>query len=396
MRRFIVLFIIFSCICYAAGPNPAFADIITLKEGGETINGKIIKETDTELTVKLKTGGTATFPKSWVKDIKREDIPENELYTKQDIYFIKYKRLDSKSAKAQLELAEWCFKNGTAENGLFEMAERHLKIAKELNPDIPAGVDEKLAVIENMKAQSAYSVAEALFKAGSYLASERAILNLISTYPNSDYAGQAKGLLNQIWGEKRADKLVALKDELPAIASSGQELNLILNYMKEELKTAYFKKCLSKAKDFEARANEVKDEKEKLNHLTLALNCYDLTLNSTDAADKDYANSKMQELTEKFFKYLPIPDKIGEEKVVTYLGRLEDEGLVEGITSQYFKMGEALKDEAARTSQPEKAEKAISAYHCFSIAYYFSKDEGKRKEAFDKMIESQRLARELK
>jgi hypothetical protein len=95
------------------GLKQALADIITLKDGNGTLNGRIIKESDTELTVKLKTGGTTAFPKSWVKNIKKEDIPDSELYTKQDTYFMKYEKMDPKDAKAQLELAEWCLENST-------------------------------------------------------------------------------------------------------------------------------------------------------------------------------------------------------------------------------------------------------------------------------------------
>ncbi len=375
----------------------AYCDVIELKDGGETMVGKITEESETHLTVKLKTGGTFTFPKSWAKSIKREDIPEHELYTKQDLYLIKFKRINPKDANAHLQLGEWCLKNATAENGLFELADNHFRIARELNPKLAQEAEKEFRDAQNKAAKRLYSIAEIELKDEEYLKSEKLVFSILSSYPDTDYASKAKGLLIKIWGRERVDRLLKEKDDLPEVILDKQMIYSILTHLKtQERKEKYLMKCLNKAMDFEERAQEVARDK-KHGYYISAINCYEAALNADRAELRNLAQSKHQELLKKFFEDKPIPYSDARYALLTnYLNRIKDASLLEGISNGYFGVGENLYKRAKKSKQSESQEKVRAALFCFSIVNNHSKDEKLRQAAFNYIVECQRLAREVK
>lgn len=274
MNRYILLI---SCTtALICNFNLTFGDVFELKDRAGTIEGKVIEETDTRITVKSKTTGTITFPKALIKSVKKGDIPDGELYTKEDIYHIKAKGIDPKDASAYLALAEWCLQNGTADDSLFRMALVHFRTAKELNPSISERASKKLLEAENKEAEKAYAEAEDAFKEGYYLKSERSILSILSMYPDADYANKAKELLIKIWGKELAVKVINEKGDspVPDVAFTEEEISAVLSHMNSEgQKERYFMKCIDKARDFEERAKDV-DSRARQGYHIYAISCY--------------------------------------------------------------------------------------------------------------------------
>ena len=396
-HSFPVLILVFSFIFSLNGLKPAFADIITLKESGDVLNGRIMKETDAEVTVKLKTGGTARFPRSWIKDIKKEDIPESELYTKQDTYLMRSEKIDPKDAKAQLDLAEWCLKNSTPENNLADMAIRHFNAAKEIDPALAAQSGKELRDAVDKKAGELYKLAETDFNIEQYYNSERMLVSIIAAYPESANAGKSKELLAKIWGKSRADKILNAKDDLPEVALSSGSLSMMLSHLGDEkIKEKYLAKCMNKARDYEERAGEVAQEK-RMGYYMLAISCYDAVQGSDKDDVKESAKTKVQQLLKDFFDDNPVPpDDAKLAQMTNFLNIVEDKDFVAKVADRYFKIGEGLNKKAKKLKQPEKGQKAQDAFFCLSLANNFSKDEKIRQSAADLMSEAQRLERAKK
>ncbi len=396
MRGYILLFILVCSLIFTSlGFKPALADIITLKDRSETYSGKIISETGTEMTVKLKTGGTARFPKSWVKDIKKEDIPESELYTKQDIYLKKFESTDPKDAQAQLALAEWCLKNSTPENHLSDMAIVHFNKAKELDPNIAdeSGKDLKDAV--DKKAGELYKWAEVDFNIEQYFNSERMLVSIIADYPESAYADKSKDLLKKMWGGDTAFKILNAKDGLPDVVFSRNSLSLTLSQLGDDnMKDKYLAKCINRAKDYEKRAGEVASDK-KLGYYRFAINCYEALSSSDKPEVREIARSRVQLLLKGFFEGNPVPrDDAKLAEMEGYLNIVEDKDFVSRVADGYFKIGEdSLYKRAKKLKQPFKAQKAEEAFFCYSLANNFSRNEKIREVIADRMSEAQILER---
>jgi hypothetical protein len=371
--------------------------MIELKDGGGNIDGKIIKESDTHVTVKLKTGGTSTFPKAWIKNIKKAEIPEEELYTKQDIYLSKLNAIDPKNASAHLQLAKWCYDNATTENGLFEMAGRHYEAAKGLDPKLSEKAGKDLAAVQEKEAEKLFAVAETEYKQNGYFKAEQMAMSVISLYPDSSYAGKARGLIAKIWGNARVAKLFDNTQDLPEIVFTKEETQSVLSHMDtEERKQAYFVKCLNRGMDYEERAEEVEKDKRS-GYYVAAMACYDIVSSSAGGQVKKSTDSRIQAALKKYFDSKPEPFGDARYALMTgYVLRIQDQPYIEKLNDQYFKLGEELLKKARKLKQPDKAEKAKTAYFCFSIANNFSKDEKIKQDAFDKMIECQRLERARK
>lgn len=375
----------------------AQADIIVLKDGGEKIDGKIIEESDTHITVKLKTGGKSTFPKAWIKDIKKAEVPEEELYTKQDVYLSKLKTLDPKDAEAQMRIAKWCFDNATEDNGLFEMADRHYKAARDIDPKYAEKVGKELAVAQEKEAGKLFSVAETEYKWGEYSKAEQMAVSVISLYPDTSFAGKARGLINKIWGNARAPRIFDNPQNLPEVVFTVEEMQSVLSHMgTEERKQAYFMKCLDRGIDYEERAEEV-DKDKRGGYYMAAIACYDIVSGSAAGPVKKSADFKMQGALKKYFDSKPEPFSDARYALMAgYILKIQDPPYIEKLTAQYSKMGDELFKKAKRMKQPEKAEKAKTAYFCFSIVNNYSKDEKIKQDAFEKMIECQRMERASK
>jgi len=178
------------------------------------------------------------------------------------------------------------------------LAEKHLKLAKKLNPEYAKKVDEKLEIIRNKKAKKIFTRIQKGYNEGYYLNIEKEIFNLLNYYPKSDYAKKAKDILIEIWGEEEAVELITRGDNLPPVALSNEELIFIQKLLKDEkTKKVYLKKCLNKAESFESRAKQTGDKDKKQAYISSALNCYKVLLASEDVDIKNYAHSKVKQLS---------------------------------------------------------------------------------------------------
>ena len=389
-----VALLTFALFIAVSASGAARADVFELKDGAGTVEGKVINETDTQITVKLKTTGVCTFPKMLIKSVRKEAIPEEQLYTNEDIYQRKAAGLDPKDAGAHLALAEWCLKNSAKKDSLSNVALEHYRIARDLDPGMAKNASKLLRDAENMAAERPYAVAEAAFEAGDYIKSENLILLVTSGYPDTEYAKKAKDLLTAIWGKELAAKVLQERDGLPGVSLTPEGISIAFAQIgRDDLKEKYLMKCINKAMDFEERAGQVAKDKAQGYYL-YAIECYNPVLASGDPRMEKLARAKVQALIKDFFKDTPVPaSDLNCMNMSNYLARLEDGPLVEKISGRYYKLGEEMFKKARRSKQPEKAAKANSAYFCFSITSNFSKDEGLKQKAFNGMIESQRLAR---
>ncbi|MFA5094727.1 MAG: hypothetical protein WC512_05735 [Candidatus Omnitrophota bacterium] len=373
------------------------ADVIELKDGVGKMDGKIVNESDTHVTVKLKAGGTSTFPKAWIKNVVRSDIREEDLYTKQDIYFLKVNGIKPDDASAQLQLAKWCYDNATPENGLFEMADRHYRIAKELDPKLAEKAGKDLAVVQEKEAEKLFAVAETEYKWGEYYKAEQLAKSVIFLYPDSSYAGRSRGLITKIWGNSRASKVLENSQELPEIVFAAEEMQSVLSHVgTDECKQAYFIKCINRGIDYEERAEEV-DKDRKGGYYIAAVACYDIVAASSGGQVRKMADSKARDAIKRFFDTRPEPSGDARHALITgYMLRMQDRSYISDLSGRYFKQGEDLLKKAGRLKQPEKGEKAKTAYFCFSIANDFSKDVQIKQDSFENMVECQRLERARK
>lgn len=390
MRKIIILLFVFILFL----PSVLFADIIKLKNSNKVIVGKIIDEIGTDLIVKLKGGGTCQFPKSWVKKIEKNYIPESELYTPQDKYFERLKKVSEDDAQGNLELGLWCFKNVSKDEKFYEMAYKHLMRAKELNPDFTEKIDEKLKFIEDRKAKKIYLNAKRALKSASYLIAERQIFNILCSYPNSDYVDKANKLLIQMWGQDKAAKLIGKQDELPPVAIDSRELLGILRFLKtKEFQNSYLEKCLNKAKDFEERTKDFEDKEKKQSYIISALSCYEILLASDNNKIKNLAQVKIEGLSKMLLRSYPLPkDRREKEMIVEYLGKIKDDSFINDICNHYFLKGEGFQNKVSQFDQSKEGkDMLVTAYNCYSIVYYFSKDETEKQDALQKMNECESL-----
>ena len=376
--------------------NTTSADKIKLKGSSKIIEGKVIKVTERDIVVKEKGGGTVRFPKSWVEDIIRSAIPENELYTKQDLYFEKLKEIQTDDAKGNLELGLWCFKNRSEDEGFMDLAWKHLKQAKELNPDYAKLVDPKLKIIEERKAKDFYKSIEDKFNQGQYLIAEREILSLIRSYPNSNYVAKAKDILVEIWGEEEAAKLLTQERNLPPVAVSKREFSIMMRSLKDEdMKRAYVSKCLDRGQRYETKIGEVEDINKKQGYIISALGCYELLKDSENSDIRSYVHSKIIKLTKRLFRDCPILPSNTQKKdlIKHYLNNIKEDIIIEEICDYYFNRGRFFQNQLKELKDANKREKAILVYNCYSLVYDFSKEDYKRQNSYQRLKEVQGLIR---
>ena len=370
------------------------ADVIELKDLNEKITGRVISEDATHVTVKLTGTGTCTFPRSLIKSIKKEEIPDSKLYTKSDIYYEKARNVDQGDANAHLELARWCIRNSGNDENLTRMAVYHYRKAKELNPQILVKDDAGLIDAMEKEAGQSYSIAEAAFSSGEYLKAEKYSVFTVVNYPDTKNSGKARELIITIWGRDRIDRILDEGGGLPDIVLSPEELNAVLQYLKDEdLKARYFTKYLNKAMDFEERAKEVGLDR-KQGYYTFAIECYDAASKADKEEIRNLSDSKIKSLLKSLFEDTPVPyDNLNYMFMVKCLERIDDNAFVERVSQAYYKEGVSLYDKAKRSKQPEKAQRAKNAYFCFNIVNNFSNDAGIKQKSFEYLINSQRLER---
>ncbi len=388
----ILLATIFSAIRFA------HADDIILKESGRVIVGKVLEEKDGMLTIKLSKGGSCIMPRDWVNRIIKKDLSDEELFTKGDIYQQKLKAINPKSAEDHLALADWCFNNGTPENGMLFAAESHLNIAMQLDPGSAKRAPEALLRVREKTAEKVFSKAELEYENGEYIRSEQEALSIIFAYGETKYASKAKGLLTKIWGKDRVLVLLEPKeDPLPGVAYSREDLESVLySLSNDEQKELYFLKCIDKAKDYVQRSQEVPANR-KANYYRIAIDCYRNALSSEKSEVRAVADSNIQDLLRKYFADLSAPYNDYSFSLISNLMlMINDEKLIQDISAQYSKMGDDLLKKARRLKQPDKGKEAAAAYFSYSIANNFSKDGKIRENAIENMIECQRLERARK
>ncbi|MFC1586762.1 LA_0442/LA_0875 N-terminal domain-containing protein [Planctomycetota bacterium] len=102
---------------------PVFAEILFLKNGRK-VEGKIIKEDDTNLVFRTNSGMQITYKKSDIKKIDREHVSAEDVYTN------KLKEMDNQSAEDHFQMAGWC-----KENLSNKKAREHWQKAIEIDPD---------------------------------------------------------------------------------------------------------------------------------------------------------------------------------------------------------------------------------------------------------------------
>ena len=101
-----------------------FADKITLKDGGK-LEGKVVAESETSLTVEVQIGG-----KPVKVTVMRERIETHEkTLTQGEEYAALVKKAGTKDADALVGLAQWCL-----DRKMKAEAIEHLKRAVELEP----------------------------------------------------------------------------------------------------------------------------------------------------------------------------------------------------------------------------------------------------------------------
>ncbi len=385
-----ILIITFLC------PVPASCDVFKLKDG-TVVDGRIINETDVLYVVKVKTGGTSTFPKSWIKELKKETIPDEQLYTLQDTYNEKLSKIDQKDAGAHIDLAEWCVKNGTPDNGLLQLAQDHFVKAKEIDPRIDDRASRELRKSQDKQLGRYYRIAEIELENEDYIKAEQSALSIVNSGIESDYVRKSKDILTKIWGSSKAAQIMFLKDELPETVYSKDEISAVLSHLPEQdLKEAYINKCLMKAKDYEERAKEAPKDK-KAGYYIAAITCYDALSDVDKAEAKGIAVSKSKEMMRGFFGAGPVPFSESRRALITnYLIALDDYVFSEEVLKGFSKLGDEYYKKARKLKQPEKGEKAKIAYYSYFIVNEISIDVKIKQIAFENMVECQRLERARK
>ncbi|MHC4473522.1 MAG: hypothetical protein ACYS99_21475, partial [Planctomycetota bacterium] len=112
---------------------PAIGDTIYLKNGAK-FEGKLVKETATEVIFKVKGMGTQTFKK---KDVLKVEKGESAF----DVYEKRRKAIKPDDSNGLFELGAWC-----EENALRKEARACYRAAMKADPD-HAGAREKLGYV---------------------------------------------------------------------------------------------------------------------------------------------------------------------------------------------------------------------------------------------------------
>ena len=365
----------------------SYADIITLKNSCRVIEGKVIQETQSEYIVKLKGGGRCRIPKIWVKEVKPGEIQQEELYTIRDIYQQKVQELDKEDGEANYNFGLWCFKNG-----LFEVAMPYFQAAKTLKPSLTSKCDKKISYINDMLVEKMLAYAQGNMKSGHYINTERVILNLLKSYPNSKYKGQMEDVLIMIWGEARAQKIIIRDDGLPPVATTAMELRGTLNRIQDEdKKEAYLRKCLNKAYMLEERAREV-SPKLKGGYLSEAKESYQILAITADGKVKNAAENRFKNLVKKASISRAIPKNSGTtSSICDSMKSSTNQKDINKACDYYYKLGHKHCKKAKSAKGKERIENAFIARNSYSIVYYFTSNDNMKSKSLKRMRECEML-----
>lgn len=367
----------------------SYADIITLINSCRVIEGKVIRETQSEYIVKLKGGGQCRLPKTWVKEIKPGAIPQEELYTIRDIYQQKVRELDKEDGRANYNFGLWCLKNG-----LFEVAKPYFQAAKTLESSLSSKCDKRISYINDMLVEKMLAYAQGNMKSGNYINTERIILNILKSYPDSKYKSQTEDVLIIIWGEAGAQKIIARDDGLPPVATTAMELRGTLSRLKDKDKReAYLWKCLNKAYMLEERAQEV-SPKLKGGYLSEAKGCYQMLAIIADGKVKAAAESRFKNLEKKASISRAIPKDSGiTSSICDNMKNSTNQKDINKACKYYYKLGYEYCKKAKSTKGKERIENAFIARNSYSIVYYFTSNDNMKNESFKRMRECETLMR---
>ncbi|MBL7222676.1 MAG: prolyl oligopeptidase family serine peptidase [Candidatus Brocadiae bacterium] len=169
-----------ACLIVAVAAAPLHADIIRLKNGN-TIEGKVIAQTDTK--VRVKTGdGEVSLPRDRIASIVKRETPL-EAYAQQAA------ELPDDKAQPHFDLAEYCIRHNLRTQAIATLR-RGLAIE-------PANAD-ALATLRRLitpRAQRLIGSAKKLQAEGHYVEAEKPLIDLLDQYPESGLAARAHHLL---------------------------------------------------------------------------------------------------------------------------------------------------------------------------------------------------------
>lgn len=367
----------------------SYADIITLNNSCRVIEGKVIQETKSEYVVKLKGGGECRVPKIWVKEVKPGEISQEELYTVRDIYQKKVKELDKEDGQANFDFGVWCLNKG-----LFEVAMPYFEAAKNLTPSLAEKCDKKIAYINNMLAEKMLAYAQGNMKSGHYINTERIILDILRSYPNSEYKSETEDVLIMIWGQNRAMMIIDQNDGLPPVATTAMELRGTLNRLPDQnRKDAYLQKCFNKARMLEERAEEV-DAKLKIGYLSEAKSCYQMLAAVDDGRIKAKAENRLNDLEQKvtIARILPVDSGV-TSSICDSMKKSTNQKDINSACGYYYKLGYEYCKKANSSKSKTRIENATIARNAYSIVYYFSSNDNMKNESLKRMRECEVLMR---
>ena len=365
------------------------ADIIKLNNSNRIFEGYIIGENHANYIVKLKGGGKCQVPKNWVKEIIEKEISDDKLYSDYDIYQQRLNNIDLNNADKQYDLGVWCLKKT-----LYQLAEEHLKKAKEINPALGKKIDKKLKYIDNINAEIIFAYAQGDMKYNQYLETENTILKLLSRYPDTDYTSQAEDILIIIWGQERAMEILNKKNNLPEVATFSSQMRGTLEHLESsELKEAYLQKCFDKARMFEERAEEVA-ENQRQSYYAQAQRCYAMLTEVATGYIKNYSASRVDKLANKTIISYVAPRSSGEVSDICWnMEKISDQKKIVDACNYYLKLGHKYYLQAKKKRGKERQESANIGYYCYSIVYYFTTSSDLKEEAANRMQECKILSR---
>jgi tetratricopeptide (TPR) repeat protein len=378
----LMLFMFFVC-------SNTLADVITLKNSCRIIEGKVIQETQSEYIVKLKGGGECRLPKIWVKEIKGGEIPQDELYTVRDIYQQKVQELDKDDGQANYDFGLWCLKNG-----LFEVAQPYFEAAKTLQPSLTSKCDNKITYINNMLAEKMLVYAQGNMKNGNYIDTERIILDILNSYPDSEYRSETEDVLIMIWGQGRAKEIIAVQDGLPPVATTAMEMRGTLGRIQDaKIRESYLLKCYNKAQMLEQRSEEVASQ-QKAGYLSEAKKCYQILSVTADGKVKDMADNRLKDLEKKVNIAHIIPKDGGvTSSICDSIKNSNNQKDINSACNYYYKLGYEYIRKAKTAKGKEKIESATIARNAYSIVYYFSSSDNMKTQSLKYMRECESMMR---
>lgn len=239
----VVFFLSFSILITFA-QDEKMLDVIQLKSGS-IITGKITKVDDKSVTIELQKGGSTTIEFSLIHPIT--------------VYKIKKDRIDDKSAKAHLELAEFAITNQ-----LFSVAEKEFKRALELDESIKDTIAQKLEELKSAEQKSLFEDGVALVKKEEYEEAEKKFRYLMDKYPGTDYAKKAN-------------------DEIKNLASLIKE--------REEKKRKEYEERLKKLEEERLKKLTAEEKKTIENAGKLVEESKKLNVEGLDIETKDYSKA---------------------------------------------------------------------------------------------------------